>query len=109
MTSESGVFVVDDDTSVLRAITRLLSFEFAVRPFDSPAWFLHALRPDTPGCILLDLALPGSSGLESEVFSHVIAGRLDTQIAARLGTAERTVKVRRAGACTNVRAVSPEP
>jgi FixJ family two-component response regulator len=33
---------------------------------------------------------------ESEVFRHVIAGRLNKQIAARLGTAEKTVKVHRA-------------
>lgn len=178
MTGESRVFVVDDDASVLRAIRRLLSFEFVVQSFESPAPFLDAIRPDTPGCILLDLALPGLSGLElqarltetgcfqpvvflsghgsvqtsvqamragamdfiekpwrnetligtirraleidrearsrrdaaasmslrvasltpreSEVFRHVIAGRLNKQIAARLGTAEKTVKVHRA-------------
>jgi FixJ family two-component response regulator len=33
---------------------------------------------------------------ESEVFRHVIAGRLNKQIAARLGTAEKTIKVHRA-------------
>ncbi|HXS80772.1 MAG TPA: response regulator [Gammaproteobacteria bacterium] len=178
MTGEPTVFVVDDDPSVLRAIARLLRLEFAVEAFDSPSTFLEALRPDAPGCILLDLALPGVSGLElqerlvasgcmqpvvflsgqgsvrtsvqamragaldfiekpwendsllntvrralerdremrtrrnasdsiarrvasltpreSEVFRHVIAGRLNKQIAARLGTAEKTIKVHRA-------------
>jgi FixJ family two-component response regulator len=178
VTGESRVFVVDDDASVLRAIRRLLSFEFTVESFESPASFLDAIRPDTPGCILLDLVLPGISGLElqarlieagcfqpvvflsghgsvqtsmqamragamdfiekpwesetligtvrralerdrevrslrnatdsvsrriasmtpreSDVFRHVIAGRLNKQIAARLGTAEKTVKVHRA-------------
>ena len=175
---EPTVYVVDDDPSVLRAIGRLLRLEFAVEAFDSPSRFLDALRPDAPGCILLDLALPGVSGLElqerliaagcmqpvvflsgqgsvrtsvqamragaldfiekpwendtllntvrralerdremrarrsasdsiarrvasltpreSEVFRHVIAGRLNKQIAARLGTAEKTIKVHRA-------------
>jgi FixJ family two-component response regulator len=178
MAGEATVFVVDDDPSVLRAIGRLLRMEFAVEAFDSPSAFLEALRPDAPGCILLDLALPGVSGLElqerliaagcmqpvvflsghgsvrtsvqamragaldfiekpwendtllntvrralerdremrtrrsasdsiarrvasltpreSEVFRHVIAGRLNKQIAARLGTAEKTIKVHRA-------------
>ena len=175
---EQTVFVVDDDPSVLRAIARLLRFEFLVQPYDSPWSFLDAVHPETPGCILLDLAMPGVSGLElqerllasgcmqpvvflsghgsvrtsvqamragaldfiekpwdndtlvdtvrralqqdsemrsrrnasdsiarrvasltpreSEVFRHVIAGRLNKQIAARLGTAEKTIKVHRA-------------
>ena len=63
MIGEPVVFVVDDDASVLRAITRLLRFEFLVQPYDSPATFLAAVHPETPGCILLDLALPGMSGL----------------------------------------------
>jgi FixJ family two-component response regulator len=178
MTADPTVFVVDDDASVLRAISRLLRFEFLVDAYDSPWPFLEAVRPETPGCILLDLALPGASGLElqerllaagclqpvvslsgqgsvrtsvqamragaldfiekpwdndtlidtvrralqrdfetrmrrstsdsisrrvasltpreSEVFRHVIAGRLNKQIAARLGTAEKTIKVHRA-------------
>ena len=59
MTGEPTVFVVDDDPSVLRAIARLLRLEFAVEAFDSPSAFLESMRPDAPGCILLDLALPG--------------------------------------------------
>lgn len=178
MSEGATVFVVDDDSSVLRAITRLLRLHFAVEAFGSAEPFLEALKPDLPGCVLLDLALPGVSGLElqarlieagclqpvvflsgqgsvrtsvqamragaldfiekpweddiligtvrraldrdaemrmrrdtsdsiskrvasltpreSEVFRHVIAGRLNKQIAARLGTAEKTIKVHRA-------------
>jgi FixJ family two-component response regulator len=152
--------------------------EFVVQGYDSPATFLAAVHPETPGCIVLDLALPGMSGLElqtqliqagclqpvvflsgqgsvravvqalhagaidflekpwesealigavrralecdreirsrrdatvsisrrvesltpgeSDVFRHVIAGRLNKQIAAKLGTAEKTIKVHRA-------------
>ena len=173
------VFVVDDDAGVLRAIGRLLaSHDYRAELYDGAERFLSAIDPATPGCVLLDLALPGFSGLElqehllasgdthpiifltgygsvqasvramkagamdfiekpfedtqllatveraierdrnaralqreasliterlasltpreAEVFRHVIAGRLNKQIAAKLGTAEKTVKVHRA-------------
>jgi len=173
------VFVVDDDATVLRSIERLLRCHgLSVRPFASPTAFLRAIEPATHGCVLLDLSLPGSTGLdvqkqllasgnlqpivflsgygtirasvqamkagavdfiekpfeettliavveraierdreqrarriegeaytarlelltprERQVLRHVIAGRLNKQIAARLGTAEKTIKVHRA-------------
>jgi FixJ family two-component response regulator len=171
--------VVDDDPSVLRALTRLLSAAgLEARGFPSPAAFLQAHDPATPGCLLLDLALPGLDGLEvqqalsaadcarpivfitgrgdipttvramkggavdfltkpvndndllaavrnaieidrvareaqvetgalkqrlasltareREVLAHVVGGRLNKQIAADLGTVEKTIKVHRA-------------
>jgi FixJ family two-component response regulator len=173
------VFVIDDDPSVLRAIGRLLrSNDYRVQLFGEAAQFLRTIHPSSPGCVLVDLAMPEVSGLdvqerlrasgdtrpivflsgqgsvqssvramkagavdfiekpyeeadllatvqlaldrdrrlraqrdtveqinrrlaaltprESEVFRHVIAGRLNKQIAMRLGTAEKTVKVHRA-------------
>jgi FixJ family two-component response regulator len=173
------VFVIDDDPGVLRALTRLLSASgFQARAFPSAAAFLEAHDPATPGCLVLDLALPGLDGLElqqaltvsdcarpivfitgrgdiptsvramkagavdfltkpvndedlvaavrnavemdrlaraaqaelaslelrlrtltpreREVLSHVVAGRLNKQIAADLGTVEKTIKVHRA-------------
>ena len=171
--------MVDDDPSVLRALTRMLSAAgLEARGFPSPAAFLQAHDPATPGCLLLDLALPGLDGLEvqkalsaadcarpivfitgrgdipttvramksgavdfltkpvngndllaavrnaieidrvareaqvemgalkqrlarltpreREVLAHVVAGRLNKQIAADLGTVEKTIKVHRA-------------
>jgi FixJ family two-component response regulator len=171
--------VVDDDPSVLRALTRLLSAAgLEARGFPSPAAFLQAHDPATPGCLVLDLALPGLDGLEvqqalsaadcarpiifitgrgdipttvramkggaidfltkpvndrdllaavrnaieidrvareaqvemdalkqrlasltpreREVLAQVVAGRLNKQIAADLGTVEKTIKVHRA-------------
>jgi len=173
------VFVVDDDPGVLRALTRLLvAAGFEARPFPSPAAFLEQHDPATPGCLVLDVALPGLDGLqlqqtltasgagrpivfitgrgdipssvramkagavdfltkpvndrellaavrnaiemnrrarvaqieldalgqrlasltprEREVLAHVVAGRLNKQIAADLGTVEKTIKVHRA-------------
>lgn len=173
------MFVVDDDPGVLRALTRLLSAAgLEARGFPSPAAFLQAHDPATPGCLVLDVALPGLDGLEvqkalsasdcvrpivfitgrgdiptsvqamkggavdfltkpvndrdllaavrnalevdrvaraaqvemdamrqrlasltpreREVLAHVVAGRLNKQIAADLGTVEKTIKVHRA-------------
>jgi FixJ family two-component response regulator len=173
------VFVVDDDPGVLRALTRLLvAAGFEARPFPSPAAFPEQHDPATPGCLVLDVALPGLDGLqlqealtasgaarpivfitgrgdipssvramkagavdfltkpvndrellaavrnaiemdrrareaqvgldalrqrlasltprEREVLAHVVTGRLNKQIAADLGTVEKTIKVHRA-------------
>jgi len=176
--TEPAVFVVDGDPAARRALSRVLGFEFVVQTYGSATALLEAVRPDTPGCIVLDVVLPGFSGLElqkrlidggclqpvvflsgygsvrttvqamragaldflekpwddltlvgtirgamerdrearrhrdaadsiarraasltereSQVFRHIIAGRLNKQIAARLGMAEKTVKVHRA-------------
>lgn len=58
------VFVIDDDASVRGALENLLgSVGLGVRVFATPQEFLEAARPDAPGCILLDMRLPGMSGL----------------------------------------------
>jgi FixJ family two-component response regulator len=181
LTTAAGatVFVVDDDPSVLRALTRLFAAA-GLEPcaFPSPAAFLQAHDPAMPGCLVLDVALPGLDGLElqqalavsdcarpivfitgrgdiptsvramksgavdfltkpvndsellaavhraievdrlaraarveldalkqrlasltpreREVLAQVVAGRLNKQIAADLGTVEKTIKVHRA-------------
>jgi FixJ family two-component response regulator len=59
------VFVIDDDSSVRDAIVDLLhSVGLEVQSFRSAHEFLESKRPDAPGCIVLDVRLPGSSGLE---------------------------------------------
>jgi FixJ family two-component response regulator len=58
------VFVVDDDESVRRALARLIrSIGLEVQSFASPAAFLAHRRPDRPACAILDLRMPGVSGL----------------------------------------------
>ncbi len=59
------VRVVDDDASFLTAVARMLRASgFAVRTFASAAEFLARPELDAPGCILLDLEMPGLSGLD---------------------------------------------
>ena len=59
------VFVIDDDASVRAAIADLLhSVGLGVEAFGSTEEFLQSERRDAPGCIVLDVRLPGPSGLE---------------------------------------------
>jgi len=179
------IHIVDDDGSVRTALARLLHARgFETRSYASAAEFLVADRDDTPGCIVLDVGLPGMSGVElqaaiarmerappivfltgrgdidmgvramkagavdfltkpvkrdallaavsaalardkeqsarrdelrvlrarfekltsreREVFTHVVGGKLNKQIAAELGTSIRTVKAHRAQVMTKM-------
>jgi len=61
----AAVFLVVDDPGVLRALTRLLrAAGLDVRAFRSSREFLAAHDAAIPGCIVLDLAMPGESGLD---------------------------------------------
>jgi RNA polymerase sigma factor (sigma-70 family) len=189
MTGAPLVFVVDDDASVRSSVKFLLStVGLQAETFDSADSFLHNKRPDVPSCLVLDVRLPGLSGLdfqrelaagnicipiifltghgdipmsvramkagavefltkpfrdqdlldavrvaldrdrarreqeteiadlrrrfdsltsrEQEVVSMVVAGMLNKQIAAELGTAESTVKVQRSRAMEKMQAES---
>jgi len=59
------VLVVDDDASVRRAIKRLVgSIGLQVEVFGSAHEFLSSKRPEAPSCLVLDIRLPGISGLD---------------------------------------------
>jgi len=59
------VFVVDDDSSMRDALEDLIrSVGLEVQLFGSPQEFLQAQLPDAPGCLVLDVRLPGQSGLD---------------------------------------------
>lgn len=69
---EPVVYVVDDDASVRAALEDLLaSMGLQVRGFPSTQAFLAAPREDAPGCLVLDVRMPGQSGLE---FHRQMAG-----------------------------------
>ena len=59
------VYVLDDDYRVREALSSLLSsVGFRVEVFASAAEYLKFRKPDSPACLILDLELPGMSGLE---------------------------------------------
>jgi FixJ family two-component response regulator len=61
----SIVFVVDDDPSVRRALDNLLrSVGLEVQSFGSVEEYRQSERPDTPACLVLDVRMPGTSGLD---------------------------------------------
>jgi RNA polymerase sigma factor (sigma-70 family) len=59
------VFVIDDDASVRSSLKFLLStVGLQVESFDSADSFLHKKTPDVPSCLVLDVRMPGLSGLD---------------------------------------------
>ena len=93
------VFVVDDDPSVGRAIKRLVeSVGLQVVHFGSAQEFMRSERPDAPSCLVLDVRLPGISGLD---FQHELAVT-NTQIPIIFVTAhgdiQMSVRAMKAGA-----------
>lgn len=59
------VFLVDDDTSFLASAARLLRASgFQVKAFSSATEFLAERPADAPGCVVVDLEMPGMSGIE---------------------------------------------
>ena len=60
------VAVVDDDADVRVALMRLISSAgFATESFASGAEFMQTVGDRTPGCVVLDLHMPGLTGFES--------------------------------------------
>ncbi|HSB82282.1 MAG TPA: response regulator transcription factor [Candidatus Methylomirabilis sp.] len=65
MASEATVFVIDDEASVRKAVARLLrSAGHQVETLGSAEEFLRRPHYDGPGCLILDVKMPGQSGLE---------------------------------------------
>jgi FixJ family two-component response regulator len=64
-TGDPIVFVVDDDPSMREALADLIaSVGLSVEAFKSASEFLERTRPDAPACLVLDVRLPGLSGLD---------------------------------------------
>lgn len=64
-TGDPIVFVVDDDASMCEALADLIaSVGLSVEAFKSAPEFLERRRPDAPACLVLDVRLPGLSGLD---------------------------------------------
>jgi len=65
MDAEALVFVVEDDAPLRESLKNLIrSVRLRVEAFASAQEFLRSPRPDVPGCLVLDVRLPGLSGLD---------------------------------------------
>lgn len=97
--ADSRVFIVDDDPSVRASLQDLLaSVGLASMAFGSAREFMDAERPDVPACLILDVRMPGLSGLD---FQQEMA-RLNIQVPVVFITAHgdipMSVKAMKAGA-----------
>jgi FixJ family two-component response regulator len=96
---EGIVFVVDDDASVCEALSSLLrAVGWQVQTFATAAAFLEFRRPDLPACLVLDVRLPGPSGLDLQ---RQLAGRRDAPpiiFMSSHGDIAMTVQAMKAGA-----------
>ena len=64
---EKKIYIVDDDESVCRALKALLmTFDFEVKIFNSAKSFFAAVPNDEPGCLVLDIHMPGLDGWEAQ-------------------------------------------
>jgi FixJ family two-component response regulator len=65
MDAEALVFVVEDDAPLRESLQNLIrSVGLRVAAFASAQEFLRSTRPEVPGCLVLDVRLPGLSGLD---------------------------------------------
>ena len=93
------VFVVDDDPSVRAALADLFSsVGLRVALFGSPTEFLRATLPDAPCCLVLDVRLPGKSGLDFQNELNVSNIRLPIIFLTGHGDIPMSVRAMRAGA-----------
>jgi FixJ family two-component response regulator len=97
--SEAVVFVVDDDPSVRRSLERLIrSAGFTVESFASAQEFLERPWPDTPGCLVLDIQMPGVSGLDLQGELAAAEVNLPIIFLTGYGTVPASVRAMKAGA-----------
>lgn len=93
------VFVIDDDASVRESLASLFrSVGLQVKAFASATEFLQSRRPDCPSCLVLDVRLPGLSGLDFQ--TELIKANINVPIVFMTGYGDipMTVRAMKAGA-----------
>jgi FixJ family two-component response regulator len=97
--NDPQVFVIDDDAGVRSALQTLLrSVGLRVSTFGSPAEFLASQRPDGPSCLVLDVRLPGLSGLDFQAELSKAEIRVPIIFITGHGDIPMTVRAMKAGA-----------
>ena len=99
MSTDVTIFVIDDDSAVRDALTRLLEAAgYTVEAYPSAEAFLAAYAPNRPGCLVLDIQMPGMGGLGLQ---ELLAERRDSRPIIFLtghATVPTTVRALKSGA-----------
>jgi len=99
MSTTPLIHVVDDDLSMRTALLRLLGAAgFEARGYSSTGEFLLQPLPDRPGCLLLDLRMPGPSGLELQAALLQKKIMLPIVFLTGRGNVDSSVRAMKAGA-----------
>ena len=100
MTAASAlVSIVDDDASVRKGLARLLkSAGYDAETFASASEYLARPRPEEPGCLLLDVRMPGLSGLELQEALARTGRRVSIVFISGHGDIPGSVKAMKSGA-----------
>ncbi|MBE2215344.1 MAG: response regulator transcription factor [Opitutaceae bacterium] len=93
------VYLVDDDAAYLRSLSRMLRASgYTVVMHNAPAEFLAELRPESCGCVVTDLQMPGIDGLALQEQLHQRGNPLPIIFLSGHGDIPTTVKAMRGGA-----------
>jgi FixJ family two-component response regulator len=96
---EPLIFLVDDDDSFREALRRLLtSAGLRVEAFPTAQAFLDARRPEVPGCLVLDVDLPGLGGLDLQRELRAVDATLPIIFLTGHGDIPMSVRAMKAGA-----------
>jgi FixJ family two-component response regulator len=97
--ARATVFVVDDDPDIREALSGLFrSVDLAAETFASVAEFLQGRRPDAPGCLVVDVRLPGLSGLDFQAQMAALGIPLPIILMTGHGDIPMSVRAMKAGA-----------
>jgi FixJ family two-component response regulator len=97
--SKSVVFIVDDDPSIRSLLTKLVqSIDLPVEAFASSQEFLSRARPEDPACIILDVRMPGLSGLD--LHERLVQSGIEVPVIfiTGFGSVPQSVRAMKAGA-----------
>jgi len=93
------VYLVDDDPDVRRSLERLFStWGLEAQTFAGPEEFLATERENRPACLILDLKLPGMSGLELQELLQALNLDIPIIFISAYGTVAESVRAMKSGA-----------
>ena len=99
MSSAAFVHIVDDDQAVRESLGDLLqSMDYRVALYASASDFLRVELPDVPACLVLDVRLPGTSGLELQAYLAGINVGLPVILMTGYGDIPMSVRAMKLGA-----------